>query len=97
MSNNAQPKPKSAATSGKGTSTTQIAIPDWYNATPGLELKANLQSDKNIFLFIPWIAEHSQSLIAKLDGGNDYVLAALDLVSGLQNDETLSLDQILIP
>lgn len=84
----AQPKPKSAATSGKDTSTTQIAIPDWYNATPGLELKANLQSDKNIFLFIPWIAEHSQSLIAKLDGGNDYVLAALDLVSGLQNDET---------
>lgn len=84
----AQPKPKSAATSGKDAPTTQTDIPDWYNATPGLELKANLKSDKNIFLFIPWIAEHSQSLIAKLDGSSDYVLAALDLVSGLQNDET---------
>ncbi len=83
----AQPKLKPAATSGKDTPTTQTDIPDWYNATPALELKANLKSDKNIFLFIPWIAEHSQSLIAKLDGSNDYVLAALDLVSGLQKDE----------
>ncbi|MDO9452305.1 MAG: hypothetical protein Q7J29_05535 [Stagnimonas sp.] len=58
-------------------------IPEWFNGLPGAELTAALSSDKPVLLYIPWIAEHGNKLIAKIGGGEDYVLAPLDFVKNL--------------
>lgn len=55
-------------------------IPNWFNGMPGVELNSALQQPKPIFLFIPWIAEHGNKLIAKINHTQDYILAPLDFV-----------------
>ena len=60
-------------------------VPDWFNPNPGLELTQALQKGKPIYLYIPWIAEHSNSLIAhiKADG---YEIVPLDIFHGIQDN-----------
>lgn len=58
----------------------EAVIPNWFNGMPGMELSSALQQTKPIFLFIPWIAEHGNKLIAKINSTQDYILAPLDFV-----------------
>ena len=54
-------------------------IAPWFNPRPGPQLRAALEQDKPIFLFIPWIAGHGDALLEKLRSPDDYVFAGLDV------------------
>ncbi|WP_083941872.1 hypothetical protein [Salinicola socius] len=58
-------------------------IPDWYRPEAGYELKLAMESSKPIFLYIPWIAEHTNTLIDNIQSEEDYTLAPLDFVADL--------------
>jgi len=76
----AQPKPKGAVA---GPAQPKPAtLPAWYMPFPGAQLTGALTSNKPLFLYIPWIAEHSNSLMSKI-GGSGYSIAALDLFEDL--------------
>ena len=67
--------------------TTVVNIPDWFNPYTGRELKSAIADNKKIYLYIPWIAEHTESLIDKINKTDDYVLLPFDMVSGIRNNE----------
>ena len=60
-------------------------VPDWFNPNPGLELTQALQKGKPIYLYIPWIAEHSNSLIARIKA-EGYEIVPLDIFHGIQDN-----------
>jgi len=62
---------------------TERSIPDWYRPQEGYELKLAMESSKPIFLYIPWIAEHTNTLIDNIQSEQDYTLAPLDFVTDL--------------
>lgn len=53
-------------------------IPTWFNPNPKLELKQAVSSKKPLYLYIPWIAEHGDTLIARIKS-DAYELAPLDI------------------
>ena len=61
-------------------------IPTWFNAHPTFEFKQALSANKPLFLYIPWIAEHGDTLIAKLKC-DDYVIAPLDVFNGIEDNQ----------
>lgn len=61
--------------------------PAWYNPHPGTELKKALAGEQPVYLYIPWIAEHGDSLIAKIQGGPAYALAPLDYVDKISDND----------
>ncbi len=65
--------------------TDTATIPDWFNPNPGYELTNALSKGKPLFLYIPWIAEHSNSLIARIKA-EGYEIAPLDIFSGIQDN-----------
>lgn len=67
--------------------TTAVNIPDWFNPYTGRELKSAIADNKKIYLYIPWIAEHTESLIDKINKTDDYVLLPFDMVSGIRDNE----------
>lgn len=71
----------------KKTLVSDSGLPDWFQSHMGPELRSKINSDKSVFLYFPWIAEHGDTLISKIDGGADYTLAALDLVKEIDNNE----------
>lgn len=66
-------------------STEAAVIPDWFNPNPGYELSEALKKGKPLFLYIPWIAEHSNSLIARIRA-EGYEIAPLDIFNGIQDN-----------
>lgn len=69
--------PKPVAVSG---------IPDWFQSHIGPELRRTLDVGRPVFLYFPWIAEHGDMLISRIDGGDEYALAAFDLVKGIDDN-----------
>jgi len=65
--------------------TIERAIPGWYRPEEGYELKLAMESSKPIFLYIPWISEHTNALIDNIQSESDYTLAPLDFVTDLNN------------
>jgi capsule polysaccharide export protein KpsC/LpsZ len=63
------------------------ALPEWFQPHMGPELRNKINGDKPVFLYFPWIAEHGDTLIARIDGGDDYTLAPIDLVRGIDDNE----------
>ncbi|WP_110687773.1 hypothetical protein [Salinicola aestuarinus] len=61
------------------------SVPDWYNAEMGYELAKAFESPKPMYLFIPWISEHSNSLIKNISS-DDYDIAPLDFVKDLSSN-----------
>jgi hypothetical protein len=59
-----------------------------FRAMPGAELKAQLARAIPLFLYMPWIPEHGDKLIAKIDGDEDFGLAPFDLIDGHERAET---------
>lgn len=58
-------------------------IPAWFNDLPGRELQQALVSEQPLFLYVPWIAEHGDALIRKLQS-ECYLLSPLDFVRDIQ-------------
>jgi capsule polysaccharide export protein KpsC/LpsZ len=57
-------------------------FPTWFNAYPTHLMQSGLQSGKPVFLYVPWIAEHGNSLIARISHP-DYELVPLDFIKEL--------------
>lgn len=57
-------------------------FPVWYNPYISAPLQKSLDSDKAIFLYIPWIAEHGNTLIARIRS-SEYELVPLDFIEDL--------------
>lgn len=71
------------APAAKPAATVKGVVPDWFSSRPGNELKQALTASKPVFLYVPWIAGHGDALIEKLSSPNDYTLAPLDFVNGI--------------
>jgi len=82
----AKSTPKVALT--KAAPVSNSGLPDWFQAHMGPELRSKINGDKPVFLYFPWIAEHGDTLIARIEGGDDYTLGALDFVRGIDNNDT---------
>lgn len=61
-------------------------FPEWYLPEPGYELRQALQSDKPVYLYIPWITEHTNSLIDNIRADDDYILAPLEFIDDLNKN-----------
>ena len=57
-------------------------FPAWYNPYVGAAMQKSLESDKPVFLYIPWIAEHGNTLIARIRS-SEYELIPLDFIEDL--------------
>lgn len=57
-------------------------FPIWYNPYVGAAMQKSLDSDKPVFLYIPWIAEHGNTLIARIRS-SEYELVPLDFIENL--------------
>lgn len=57
-------------------------FPAWYNPYVGAGMQKSLDSDKPVFLYIPWIAEHGNTLIARIRS-SEYELVPLDFIEDL--------------
>lgn len=66
----------------------RIKVPDWYRPHPAPETLRALESGKPAFLYMPWIAEHTDALIARLGHHPDFQLVASDMFLGLSDDPT---------
>lgn len=80
-----KPKGESSKPVAKASANTNV-VPAWYNAEMGYELSAAVDSTKPLYLFIPWIAEHSNTLIKNISSESDYVLAPLDFANDLASN-----------
>ncbi|WP_050577273.1 hypothetical protein [Pseudomonas cremoricolorata] len=56
------------------------SVTPWFNPRPGPQLRAALEQDKPLFLYMPWIAGHGDALLEKLRNPEAYVMAGLDIV-----------------
>lgn len=65
-----------------------VEIPTWYRAHLSAEVKSRLDGGKPAFLYMPWIAEHSDALIARLGGQAGYDLVPFDMLLGVENNTT---------
>ncbi|WP_454918605.1 capsular polysaccharide export protein, LipB/KpsS family [Xanthobacter sediminis] len=65
-----------------------MTIPAWYRPHPSAETLRLLAGDKPIFLYLPWIAEHTDALISRLGASSGYDLAPFDLFASVGDDAT---------
>jgi len=65
-----------------------LQLPPWYRPHPAPETLAALSSGQPAFLYMPWIAEHTDALIARLPRSQDVRLVASDMFLGLSDDPT---------
>lgn len=68
-------------------------VPTWFNTHPGVNLKAALKADKPVFLYVPWITGHGDTLIEKITHPTEYTIAPFDFirdieVTGIRQDVT---------
>lgn len=61
----------------------EVAVPAWYNQKT-IQLNNDEQS---VFLYMPWIAEHSNALIDKITSNQNYQLKEFDIVKGGEPNE----------
>lgn len=65
----------------------KIELPDWYAAYPTTELSSAINGELPVFLYIPWIAEHGNALISKIEDKTKFNLAPFDFVENIYNNE----------
>lgn len=61
-------------------------VPIWYNASSSIVSNLEL-NDKPIFLYMPWIFEHGNSLISKIKNDAVYDVIPFDLIKGMEPGE----------
>lgn len=62
------------------------AIPAWFQARPTAPTTTVLASGKPVFLYVPWIAEHGDALISRVES-DSYELLAFDMMKGGENND----------
>lgn len=77
----APPASTSAATQG------DRAIPAWFQSRPTPQTRAAFASGKPVFLYVPWIAEHGDALVSRIEG-DGYELVAFDMMKDVDNNDT---------
>ncbi|MFG1481082.1 hypothetical protein V5F53_20890 [Xanthobacter sp. V4C-4] len=65
-----------------------MVVPGWYRPHPAPETKRFLTGDKPVFLYMPWIAEHTDALIARLGTNIGYELVPFDMFLGIEDNAT---------
>ncbi|MFH3481887.1 capsular polysaccharide export protein, LipB/KpsS family [Xanthobacter variabilis] len=65
-----------------------LKIPGWYRPHLLPETRRLIHGDKPVFLYIPWIAEHTDALIAKLGSDQGYTLVPFDIFQGVEDNTT---------
>lgn len=63
------------------------AIPTWFQSRPTPQTKAALASGKPVFLYVPWIAEHGDALISRIES-DSYELLPFDMMKDVDNNDT---------
>ncbi|MAM58325.1 MAG: hypothetical protein CMN25_13395 [Salinicola sp.] len=82
-----QPKSQSAKKKSTQPPTSQSKVvekdelPDWFNPYTSEKIQAVINKGLPTYLYMPWIAEHGNALIKKIDG-DSYNLVPFDLVKG---------------
>lgn len=62
-------------------------IPEWYQPHPSDELLKSFDSGLPTFLYIPWIAEHGNVLVSKIQEKNSFQLVPFDVFIGISENE----------
>lgn len=62
------------------------AVPSWYRVYPSVDLKNSIDSNKPVFLYFPWIAEHGDAIMENIKC-DDYSLSAFDVISDVNDNE----------
>lgn len=65
-----------------------MVVPAWYRPHLSSETKRFLAGDKPVFLYMPWIAEHTDALIARLGTHISYELVPFDMFVGIEDNAT---------
>ncbi len=62
-------------------------IPAWFQSRPTLHTKSALASGKPLFLYVPWIAEHGDALVSRIES-DAYDLLPFDMMKDVDNNDT---------
>lgn len=63
-------------------------LPSFLQAHPGPAFEAAMAADGPVYLYLPWIREHSEALMRRLQSPADYRIVALDLFRDLDEGDT---------
>lgn len=61
-------------------------VPSWFRSQPGDTLQTELGREGDIFLYVPWIREHGDSVIRRLSETGGLRFAAFDLVGNTESN-----------
>ncbi|MFG1393531.1 capsular polysaccharide export protein, LipB/KpsS family [Xanthobacter agilis] len=64
------------------------AVPGWYRPHVSAETQRVLSGPTPVFLYLPWIAEHTDALVARLGTHAGYALAPFDMFTGVEDNAT---------
>lgn len=78
-------KPRAGKTAAGGQGT---AVPDWYRPHLSAETKRAIAGTTPVFLYLPWIAEHTDALVARLGTQAGYELVPFDMFNGVEDNAT---------
>lgn len=62
------------------------SIPSWFQSRPTLHTKMALASGKPVFLYVPWIAEHGDALVSRIEDPA-YEILPFDIMKDVDNNE----------
>lgn len=65
-----------------------MVVPSWYRPHLSPETKRLLSTGKPVFLYMPWITEHTDALIARLGSNLGYELVPFDMFIGIEDNVT---------
>jgi hypothetical protein len=55
------------------------SLPEWFVSEADAALSRHAQDEKPLFIYVPWIKQHGDSLLQKLAPSNSYTLAPLNI------------------
>ena len=76
---------QTVASSASNTKLEEITSSELYNLEPTENFLAKLETDKPIFVSVPWIREHSDVLISRVTDKEHYRIVQLDLFKDISN------------
>lgn len=71
---------------GRASADAERSIPSWFQSRPTLHTKMALASGKPVFLYVPWIAEHGDALMSRIEDPA-YEILPFDIMKDVDNNE----------
>lgn len=96
FSHPASPSFASTAVPAPAAAEDSSSLPAWFQGHIGTDLQAKIDSGKPVYVYFPWITEHDEILISRADGGEEYALAAFDVVKDIGNSDVRSSVEIFV-